>query len=78
MNTKELIYEVFKEVFDMPDLVLADTMGTGDIEGWDSFKNVEILILCESKFQIELDANEIDTIKTIADLITTIEKKLSH
>ena len=77
MTTQLIVYDIFREVFETPDLVLHDSMSTGDIEGWDSFKNVEILILCESKFEIELDANEIDSIKTISDLISTIDKKLN-
>jgi len=76
MTTKSIVYEIFREIFEMPELALEDTMSTGDIEGWDSFKNVEILILCEAKFQIELDANEIDSVRTIADLVNTIDKKL--
>jgi len=77
MTSKAIVYEIFREVFETPDLDLHDSMSTGDIEGWDSFKNVEILILCESKFQIEFDANEIDSIRTIADLIAAVDKKLS-
>ena len=76
METQKIVYGVFREVFNLPDLDLKDSMSTGDIDGWDSFKNVEILINCESKFNIEFDANEIDSIGTISDLILTINKKI--
>jgi acyl carrier protein len=52
-------------------------MVTGDIPGWDSFKNVEILMACETKFDIRFRSKEINTINSIGDLITMCNQKLA-
>jgi acyl carrier protein len=71
------VLEVFRAVFGDPSLVIADRMVTGDIAGWDSFKNIEILLKCESHFGIQFRSKEIDSIKTIGDLIALIERKVT-
>jgi acyl carrier protein len=53
-------------------------MKTGDIPGWDSFKNVEILLACENKFNIRFRSKEIDSMRTVGDLVAAIELKLAN
>lgn len=70
------ITEIFSDIFNRSNLELAPGMKTGDIEGWDSFKNVEILIACETRWGIRFSSREIDQIRTLGDLKGCIEAKL--
>lgn len=78
MNAKDGVLKVFREAFANPELELTPAMVTGDIRGWDSFKNVEILLACEAEFEIRFRSKEIDRIRSIGDLIAICEEKLSH
>ena len=78
MNINQIIQTVFQQVFSNPNLKLHQNMVTGDILGWDSFKNVEIILACEEQLQIQFRAREIDQIRSIADLTRLCEQKLSE
>lgn len=77
-SVRQQIFELFREVFKQKDLQLAPEMMTGDIPGWDSFKNVEILLACEETFTIRFRSKEIDQIRSIADLIAMCEQKTAN
>jgi acyl carrier protein len=77
MNAKSGVLKVFREAFANPELELTPAMVTGDIRGWDSFKNVEILLACEVAFDIRFRSKEIDRIRSIGDLMDICQDKLS-
>ena len=77
-SVRQRIFEIFREVFQRPDLQLSPEMMTGDIPGWDSFKNVEILLACEEKLAIRFRSKEMDQIRSIGDLISICEQKTAH
>ena len=77
MNAKDGVLKVFRETFANPELVLTPAMVTGDIRGWDSFKNVEILLACEAEFDIRFRSKEIDRIRSIGDLMEICQGKLT-
>jgi acyl carrier protein len=74
-SVQQQILELFRKVFQQKDLQLVPEMMTGDIPGWDSFKNVEILLACEETFAIRFRSKEIDQIRSIGDLIAMCEQK---
>jgi acyl carrier protein len=78
MNAKDGVLKVFREAFANPELELTPAMVTGDIRGWDSFKNVEILLACEAEFEIRFRSKEIDRIRSIGDLMDICQDKLSR
>ncbi len=69
--------EIFADIFRRFDLVLTGAMKTGDIDGWDSFKNVEILLACEERWEIRFSSREIDGIRTVGDLANCVAAKIS-
>ncbi|MGZ3181493.1 MAG: acyl carrier protein [Telluria sp.] len=66
---------LFADLLQQPGLVLTAQMQTGDLDGWDSFKNVEILMACEERWHIRFSSREIDRIRTVGDLTACIEAK---
>jgi acyl carrier protein len=67
---------VFRSLFDQPDLQLLPHMATGDLPGWDSFRNVEILMACEERWGIRFLSSEIDGLLTAGDLAACLARKL--
>lgn len=68
--------EIFSTLFERPGLTVTISMKTGDIDGWDSFKNVEILMACEARWNIRFSSREIDRIRTLGDLAGCIAAKI--
>ena len=81
MPTESEIYDslngIFREVFLRDDIVLAPQMTAQDVEGWDSYKQIEILLAIEEKFGIKFRTKELDALVNVGDLARTVLTKTS-
>jgi acyl carrier protein len=80
MKTELEIYavltDIFQELFDDDKIVLSADTTAEDIEGWDSFNHMNIIIATEAKFGIKIDFAEIEELQRVGDLVQAIIKKL--
>jgi acyl carrier protein len=67
--------ELFSEVFLRDDIALTAATSAKDIEGWDSFKQIEIVMAVEERFKIKLQTRDIDGLKNVGDLVSVINAK---
>jgi acyl carrier protein len=66
---------IFYDVFLRDDLVLTPKLSAKDVPGWDSFKQIEILIATEQHFGIKLSTREIDALTNVGDLVSMVARK---
>jgi acyl carrier protein len=66
---------IFHDVFLRDDLVLTPTLSAIDVPGWDSFKQIEILIAAEQHFGIKLSTREMDRLTNVGDLVSVVAAK---
>lgn len=71
---KEKLQSIFREIFDLPDLIISEDMDTNDIEDWDSLSQVLLVEEVQKEFQIEISMDDIFMIHTIGDFIAVIKK----
>jgi acyl carrier protein len=71
----DFLNELFKDLFMRDDIVLTPETTAPDIEGWDSYKQVDIIIATEDKYGIKMSTREIDGLASIVDLVRLIEAK---
>jgi acyl carrier protein len=67
--------EIFNDVFMRDNMQLTPGLSAKDVAGWDSFKQIEIMVSVEERFDIKLNTREIDSLKCVGDLVAVIEKK---
>lgn len=67
--------EIFHEVFLRDDLELTPALTAKDVQGWDSFKQIEIVIATEERFGIKLATRELDKLQNVGDLVAVIAAK---
>ena len=67
--------EIFRDVFMRDDMEISPGLSSADVEGWDSFKQIEIMVSVEERFGIKLNTREIDRLKTVGDLVAVIGSK---
>jgi acyl carrier protein len=67
--------EIFNDVFMKDDMKLTPELSAKDVQGWDSFKQIEIMVSVEERFNIKLNTKEIDSLKCVGDLVGVIAKK---
>ncbi len=79
MTDQARIYEdltdIFNDVFMRDDMKLTPELSAKDVDGWDSFKQIEIMVSVEERFGIKLNTREIDGLKNVGDLADVITKK---
>ena len=71
----ENLTEIFNDVFMVDDMKLTPELTAKDVKGWDSFKQIEIMVSVEERFNIKLSTREIDSLKNVGDLADVIAKK---
>ena len=59
------------------DIVLKPELSAKDVEGWDSFKQIEILLATEERFGIKFSTREVDSLQNVGDLARLVAAKTS-
>ena len=67
--------EIMIDVFDVDDLTLTPATTAEDVEEWDSLSHVRLVVAVERKFGFKLKTSEIESLKTVGDLVKLIETK---
>ena len=73
---RESLTEVFREVFDDNTLVLQDETNADDIEAWDSYMHINIVVATEMRFGIKFQTSEIEALRNVGEFIELISRKL--
>ena len=67
--------DIFRDVFMRDDMMLTPELTAKDVPGWDSFKQIEIIIAVEEKYGIKFHTRELDSLHNVGDLARTVEAK---
>ena len=68
--------EIFHDVFLRDDTKLAPDLTAKAVQGWDSFKQIEIIMASEEKWGIKFNTRELDALRCVGDLAKMIETKV--
>jgi acyl carrier protein len=66
------ITALLRDVFDDPSLPVSPNTSAKDVPGWDSMKQVMILLAVEEKFKIEFTTREMDGLRNVGDLVAAV------
>jgi acyl carrier protein len=61
--------EIFRDVFLKDDIELRPELSAKDVPGWDSFKQIDIILAVEEKYRIKLNTRELDSLNNVGDLV---------
>jgi acyl carrier protein len=70
--------EIFRDIFMREDLLLSPELSAEDVPGWDSFKQIEIVIAVEAKYGIKFRPRELDELRNVGDLARTVLAKTEN
>ena len=57
------------------DLALKPELTAKDVQGWDSFKQIEIIMASEEKYGIKFTTRELDSLQNVGDLVRVVTAK---
>ncbi|HEX5328003.1 MAG TPA: acyl carrier protein [Acetobacteraceae bacterium] len=67
--------DIFRTVFDDPDLILAEDTTADDIPGWDSMTHIALVVEAECRFAVSFAAAEIEPLQNVGEFVRLIEAK---
>ena len=73
----EKLSNVFRVLFNLPDIELNDNLTAKDISGWDSFNHVNLIINIEEEFNVRFSNSEVGDLKNVGNLKTLLASKIS-
>lgn len=68
--------EVFRTIFNIPDLELRDDLTAADVPGWDSFNHVNLVIAIEMEFGVTFTTDEISALQNVGDMKRLLQRTL--
>ena len=74
--TREEVYErlnnVFREVLDDDTIVLRDETVADDVDGWDSFEHINLIVGVEEEFGFKIRMGKVVTMKNVGEMVDII------
>jgi acyl carrier protein len=67
---------IFRTVFDDETLVVGPSLTAKDVPGWDSLRNIRLMLTVEKAYGIRLTAAEIGKLQNVGDLARLVQSKL--
>lgn len=78
MDAFERLLGILRKVFNDDAMVFARETAMKDVDGWDSFAQMQILTQAESEFGIKFSLREMLEFKNVGDLADCISGKLGE
>lgn len=72
----ERLTDIFHQVFDDDRIVLSPATTADDVEGWDSLRNIHLVMTIEKVFRVKLSAGDLDKMNNVGDMVQLVKSKL--
>lgn len=69
------VQEIFRAVFDQPELTIDRASNAATVEGWDSLAHINLVMSIEKKYKIKFALGELKKLENVGDLLDLIAKK---
>jgi acyl carrier protein len=68
----ERLTGVFRDVFDDETIEISDTTTADDIEDWDSFEHINLIVAVEEEFGFKIPMGKVSTMKNVGEMVDII------
>jgi acyl carrier protein len=70
------VSEIIRDVLDLPNLAVTMSTSAENVEGWDSFNHINIVVAVEAHFRVKIHTAEIEELKNVGELVDLLHQKL--
>ncbi len=64
--------KVFREVFDDESITVGEATTSEDIEDWDSFEHINLVVAVENEFSFKIPMGKVVTMKNVGEMVDII------
>lgn len=75
MKLMEEVTEIFRMVFDIPELIITEKTNALHIDGWDSVAQINLIITFEEKYNLSFTTEEISRLTCVGDMLNLLQAK---
>ena len=70
----ERVQKIFREAFERDDLEIFPAMTARDVEEWDSFNHINLIVALEEEFGLTFTTDEIAGMSNVGDLVEILQR----
>lgn len=67
---------LFRDILDIPDLELTNSMSAKDVPEWDSLNHIRLISGIEQHFGVQLSSAEVERLTCVGDMAELVASKL--
>lgn len=71
------LQEIFRDVFDDDEIELTEETTAKDIEDWDSFAQIQLVVAIEKHFHIHFKVDEVGSLKDVGGMVRLIQQRVN-
>jgi acyl carrier protein len=68
--------EIFRSVFDQPDMVITCESNSDNVENWDSLTHINLISAISQTYNVRFALGELEDLKNVGDLLELLQRKL--
>jgi acyl carrier protein len=73
----EEVQDIFRDVFDQPDLVISRESNASTVDDWDSLAHINLVTAIEKRYKIKFALGELQELKNVGDMLDLMRVKLA-
>ena len=70
------VAEIIRDVLDLPDLAVSRATMAENVQDWDSFNHINIVVAIEAHFSVKFHTAEIESVQNVGELVDLVNNKL--
>jgi acyl carrier protein len=67
---------IFRDIFDDETITLTPETTADDVEGWDSFNHINLIVSAEAKFGVKFKSAEVEELKNVDEFVQLIKRQV--
>jgi acyl carrier protein len=75
-ETYSQVCGIISDILDQPDLEIEAETSAANVDGWDSFNQINIIVAVEARFGIKINTAEVEELRDVGELVELIDRKL--
>ena len=71
----EQLTSIFRDIFDDDSIVLTPETSAADIDSWDSFNHINLVVAIQKAFHVKFSTAELEKLGSVGDIVALIQQK---
>jgi acyl carrier protein len=75
-NRLNEVQDIFRNVFDRPDLIISRESNAATVDDWDSLNHINLITAISKTYKVKFALGELEELKNVGDLLDLLHSKI--